>query len=457
MLKIFTVMLLALCAAHTVPAAPAEATGSTGFKPLMFKGKPFFLLSDWDSRRERNHKAVHVFLKGAGMNTFMAGVNFLDDKQYAKDMSTIRWFRDNHPDLAVIVDLPINFVLKTTDKPKHFVAVPPELLKARREKFIATLKELRTYGNVLGYSIDELENRLYNTLGEWKKTQKLPKSEMDVALTRYMEFAIGWVTEDIKKYHPESIYIPVQAWWTTYDQSDKLYDVLIANDYPVPGDQTKKPTFYTVANDAQKAAAATRKFGKRCFVYCPPGYNILGGRWKARPHTRDELRYLWFTPISSGAMGIIGWRFRRTTEDFAMNTVIPIINEIKSLEPWLLGPSAEHQVKCNRTHHKTEYKILKRSRMTEKEDNEYTYRTLNTITWIARRNPTDGSMMLLACNNNNKPEECFFVFSKDINATYCVDVYNGNQIKIGGRFKVKFKPYDVKVFIFPAADRQAKP
>jgi hypothetical protein len=448
--KIWLVILLLTGGAGVVWAAAEQEE----FKPLEFRGKPFFMIGNWDARMEKNVRAVHPFLKAAGMNSVMLSINFNDEKQYAEDLSVIRWFRDNQSDVAVIIDLQLPFVLKEIGS-KKWVPVPAEELPARREKFARTLQELRSYGNVLGYSIDELENRLHGTLGEWRKTVNPDQEEMDTALARYMEVAVQWVTAEIKTAHPEALFMPVQAWWTTYDKSDKLYDVLIANEYPVTGDQKQKQTYYTVAYDAQQAAAATRKYHKRCFAYCPPGFNVLAtGAWKdAREYTREEIRYLWFTPISFGAMGIMGWRQRRATPEFSENVLFPVMNEIKALTPWLLGEHLDRAVGCSRDSDITEYKVRKRSRMTDNEDNEFNIRPVKTITWIARRNPTDGSVLLLVCNNSYQPEQFFFTFSKPVNATYALELFSNQAIDLGGRFKVELKPYDVKAFILPDAGR----
>ncbi len=427
------------------------------FKPLEFRGKPFFMIGNWDSRMENNIRSVNPFMKAAGMNSVMVFIDFNDAKQYESDMALIRWYRDNHPDMAVIVDLQLPFILQAAG-PKKFVPVPAAELPVRKARLSAAVKELQSYGNVIGYSIDELENRLYGTLSEWRKTAGLDAGEMDLALTRYMEIAIQWVAESIRANHPEAFFMPLQAWWTTYGQSDKLYDVLIANDYPVTGDQTVRPTFYSVAYDAQLAAAATAKFGKRCFIYCPPGFNVLkSGAWKdAREYTIEELRYLWFTPISSGAMGVMGWRQRRVTNAYALNTIFPLLSQINALVPWLLGENLDQAVQCSRKQDTTEYKIPKRSRMTDEEDNEFHIRPVRTITWIARRNPADASVMLLACNNSNRPESAFFVFSKPIMAKDSLELFSGQTARVGGRFKVEFKPYDVKVFMLPDAERMER-
>ncbi len=450
MKKIWLVILLLTGIAGVGRAAEVQ----TEFQPLEFRGKPFFLLGNWDARMEKNIRAVHPFLKAAGMNSVMLGIDFNDEKQYAEDLAVIRWFRDNQPEVAVIIDLQLSFILKEIGS-KKLVPVPAAELPARREKFARTLQELRGYGNVLGYSIDELENRLHCTLDEWRKTAKLDQEAMDTALARYMEVAVQWVTAEIKTTHPEALFMPVQAWWTTYDQSDKLYDVLIANEYPVAGDQNQKQTYYTVAYDAQLAAAATRKYHKRCFVYCPPGFNVLAsGAWKdAREYTREELRYLWFMPISSGAMGIMGWRQRRATPEFSENILFPVMNEIKALTPWFLGKQLDRAVRCSRDGDVTEYKVRKRSRMTDDEDDEFYIRPVKTITWIARRNPADGSVLLLVCNNSYQPEQVFFTFSEPIDAAYALELFSNQTIGLGGRFKVELKPYDVKAFMLPDAGR----
>ena len=433
-------------------AKPPVIADTSCFKPLTFKGKPFFVLGNWDSRSERNYNAVNTFMRGAGMNTFIIGINLQDEKTYQENLATFRWFRDNQPDIAIIIELQVPFVTKEVGK-KKYSAVPPEEIPAREAKLIEALKELRSYGNVLGYTIDELENRLYHTIDDYRKAKGIASSPGDEDLAKYMVEATEWIRKAIKKYHPEALYMPVQAWWTTYDQAEELFDVLMADDYPVVG---KLENYFYVGYDAQKAAWATKKFNKRCFIYIPPGFNVLGGRWKGRNYTRDEIRYFWMSPITHGAMGIMGWRQRRTTPEFSMNVIFPVMNEIKSMVPWLLGENFDKFVTCNRTSDFIEHKILRRSKLVEKEDNDYIYRYVRPISWIMRRNPTDGSFLLLACNNSNTEQKCFFLFDKKaINVKYGLDLYT--QVTNGGvrgRFQLTFKPYEVKAFLMPDDSRQ---
>ena len=82
-----TALLAASVLSLTVDAAPTKKspkakppviTDTACFKPLTFRGKPFFVLGNWDSRSERNYNALDPFLQGAGMNTFIIGINLQD-------------------------------------------------------------------------------------------------------------------------------------------------------------------------------------------------------------------------------------------------------------------------------------------------------------------------------------------------------------------------------------------
>ena len=457
----------ALLAASLMPfaadAAPAQKSAkekppviqdTSCFKPLTFRGKPFFVLGNWDSRTERNYNALDPFLQGAGMNTFIIGIDLQNEKTYQENLATFRWFRDNHPEIAIIIELQVPFVTKDLGN-KKYSAVPANEIPAREAKLIEALKELRSYGNILGYTIDELENRLYHTVDDYRKAKGISSTPGDTDLAAYMADATKWIRDAIKKHHPEALYMPVQAWWTTYDQHSELFDVLMADEYPAV---SKPEEFFYVGYDAQKAAWASKKFNKRCFIYIPPGFNVLGGRWAGRNYTRAEMRYFWFSPISSGAMGIMGWRHRRTTPDFTQNVLYPVMNEVKSMVPWFLGENYDKYVFCNRTGDFIEHKILRRSKMVENEEDNYTYRYVRPISWIMRRNPADGSFLLLACNNSNVEQECYFVLDrKFINVTYALELFS--QTTTGGvigRFKVKLKPYEVKAYMLPDAARQPK-
>ena len=439
--------------AGLTPGKPEFIADTSCFKPLQFKGKPFFVLGNWDARNETNFCALNPFLHGAGMNAFVMHVNCLDDTVHRRDLAACRWFRDNHPDIAIIVKLHAQFILKEVE-PKKYKELSQDEIAARRDKFLDTLKELKSYGNILGYTLDELENKLNPTLPEWRRANADRVKDLTdaEALAVYMEDATLWVRKAIKEAHPEALYMPVQAWWTTYDKSSQLYDVLMPNEYPVAG---KTEEYFYVAKDAQKAALATKKFNKPCFIYCPPGFNVLGRRWKSRNFTREEIRYFWFTPISSGAMGIMGWRQKRTDPQFAAEVIYPVMNEVSSLVPWFLGDNCDKNVSCDRAGDFTLHKVRKVSRMVDKEDEDYIPRYVRTVSWILRRNPADGSWLLLACNNTNSEQECSFTFDKEVATTYALDIYTFKTHQNPNRgLRVKFKPYDVKVFLMPDAARQ---
>lgn len=421
--------------------------------PLKFKGKEIFLLGDWDSHTGRETYSVHPLVKNAGMNCVVLGYSMSDRKRHEEDLKLLKWFNRNHPDIAIIIDLDRKFILKTVGE-RFSVPVPAEELAERRAIFKSDLEELSKLENVLGYTIDELENSLSSSYPEWKKTQKNIGDSIDIGITRYMETAIGWVVEDIKKYHPTAYFMPLQAWWTTYGESDKLFDVLIANEYPVTADNSLEGTFYTVAYDSQLAAAAVKKLNKQCFIYCPPGFDDLkSGAWKDRPsYSIDEIRYTWFTPITFGAQGAVGWRLRRCSEQFAQKTITPVMSEIHALLPWIMGERIDDKVTCNRND-MIDYKVPKRSRMTTEDNGEFNIRSVKAISYIVRRNPTDGSILLLVANNSNKNEMVQFSFS-DLPVKTGTDALSGQTITVEKRTKVTFKPYGIKAFVLQDYTRQ---
>ena len=94
------------------PVKPPVIADTGCFQPLTYRGKPFFLLGNWDSRNENTFNALDLFLRGAGMNTFIIGVNLQDEKTYRENLDTFRWFRDNHPEIAIIIELQMPFVTK---------------------------------------------------------------------------------------------------------------------------------------------------------------------------------------------------------------------------------------------------------------------------------------------------------------------------------------------------------
>ena len=434
------------------------ASANDGYqpRPLQYKGKDIFILGNWDLRwgTDKNDHGINPFLQQAGANCYFRHLRLSKPEELKKEMEIIKWFNRHRPEITIVVGLDLQFILKNAGE-KKFIPVPANELPERRASFRKVLTELSKLDNVIGYYVDELENRLHGTYGEWKKTQKLADTEMDIGLTRYMETAIAWITEDIKTYHPGAYFMPVQAWWTTYDQSDKLYDVLVANQYPSKTRLQSDTDMYSVAYDAQKAAEAVKKLNKQCFIYCPAGFDILGSQWENTKYDIDDIRYMWFMPITYGAQGIMGWRMFRCSDQFAKTIILPVINEISALTPWFLGERMDKQIKCSNEGW-TEYKVRRRSRMMGSEDEEFDIRKVKTITYILRRNPADQSILMLAANNSSREESALFTL-KDLSCNYALDLSNGQRMGFKGNIRVKFAPFSVRAYLISDAPNFRKP
>ena len=290
----------------TVALCRVDAAESP-IKPLKFKGNDFFMIGNWDFAW-RGHPEVHPLMLQAGLNSGYVYVPMTDPAKFETAFARIKELAENYPELAVIVDLELGFVLKKTGD-SHGMYTGEEL-EQRKQEFHRYISRLATLDNIIGYSLDEPENRITGTYQEWKRRNLPADTSFDQGIALYTAELFKWFKDEINRTHPQAYFMPVIAWWTVYDKSDKLYDVLIANQYPTTGSTPLTDEFHEVAYDARLGAEAVRKLNKASFIYCPPGFNILdAGRWKGMPgYTLEEIRYCWLAPVSMGAMGVMGWR-----------------------------------------------------------------------------------------------------------------------------------------------------
>ena len=180
------------------------------------------------------------------------------------------------------------------------------------------------------------------------------------------------------------------AWEPTYEHVPFMYDVLMANGYPAFN--SSQNAFASSINDSRVAAAAVRKNAKHSFVYCPGCYDQMMSDqyvW-----TTQDLRYLYYAPICHGAGGIVAWRLRYASPEYAKETVLPLMNEIAGLREYWLGEDVRTRFSSNRDKEtKTSFRLEYRPDWVEYAD------AGPACLWVARQHRSDETVLLLAVNN----------------------------------------------------------
>jgi hypothetical protein len=356
-----------------------------------------------------------------------------------KEYRLLDTLESKYPQTAVIIKLDKKLLFGKDGKGP----IPKEQFRQRLLKLREMLKKTSKYKNVLGYTVDEPENKLYKQYQKWKIRR-------DEGLAEWMTEQLKWVPEEIHKTHPNAYFMPLLAWWTTYKKSGEIYDVLMPAHYPETNMQIEKSRLHEVAYDARLAAEAVRANKKYSMIYVPPMFNRIFGKWAKMPEYKfNELRYTVYSPITLGAMGIVGWRLKRCSPQFAREKIFPLLKELHGLVPWLLGEPCSDKVSSTNK----ENSILitrKRVKMKGKEDAEFVRKTAApACTYILRYNPKAKSYLLLAVNNQPGNMNTSFDLDKaGINDGMVKNIFSSKSAKINkGKMNLSFAPFEVKGFI----------
>ena len=364
-MKIFLPLLLAL-------TLSSNALGADKFPNIRFQGMERFILGVWDTRWSTNERLEEEFFP----KIFEAGVNTvcleLPEKMIAPDkLATLKALNVNYPNVSVIVFLRIEPFLKGRD------ALPEAEREEKQKLLVQVVEEFKQHLNVIGYSFDEPENRI-------------SIRESGTTVAEWLSKNLRWVFETIKKTDPDALLMTNVAWGPTYQDVPYMYDVLMANAYPEFNPEQNE--FAILAADARVAAKAVRENRKHSFIYCPGCFdNLMPGKYV---WTESDLRYLYYAPICHGAGGLMAWRLRYATAEYAQDSILPLIKEIAGLSDYWLGDDASDQFASGRdARNKTSFRIEYRADWIEYCD------AGPECMWTARRHTHDESVLLLAVNN----------------------------------------------------------
>ena len=223
--------------------------------PVMFKGKPFFPLGAYDTFKYNEagkFGSIDPDFVAAGGNLTDLGIIYMPEHLAGSEaykrcyrlegqeqfFAALEKMKDDPlwKDVAILVGLGASVMYDDSQIGKKgghnamFVPAKGEALEIRKKVLTDAVKKLSKYPNVFGYTTDEPENfawTYYNKYhrDEWEKYK-------DVGLARKIIEWTSWTTPIIRQHHPSAQLVPIIGWWTTYEHTSPLYDVIIANSYP---------------------------------------------------------------------------------------------------------------------------------------------------------------------------------------------------------------------------------
>ena len=482
-LEISEVDLAAGLAAGAAAQTPAKTTEKgtvmrprqAPLPPVMFKGKPFFPLGAYDTfqyNEAGKFGSIDPDFVVAGGNLTDLGIIYLPENLAGSEaykrcyrlegqeqfLAALEKNKDNPlwKDVAILIGLGANVMYDDSRigaKGGHnamFVPARGEALEIRKKVLAETCRKLAQYPNVLGYTTDEPENFAWKYYE--KNCQEGWKKEKDVDLARRIIEWTGWTTPVIRENHPGAQLVPIIGWWTTYEHTSPLYDVIIANYYPSKklGMKEFESDLYAIVYDSGKMVEAARKHGKTA-IMMPCMYDLRADRV---PMTLPEQLYLMFAPIARGAMGIHGWRLQRCSDGYRKFVIYPAMKEVHKLKEFFLGEWLDEYVKSDRDTASVEYLKQFQERVREitglEDEAKYVVKdAVPDVTYCLRRHP-DGRYLLLCVNNMRTPVEATFTFGLPKLPRFMVDNINRND-KVwfkGNQATVKFAPFGVHAYIF---------
>jgi hypothetical protein len=375
--------------AEAHPGATTPPSNPNGLGPLVFQGRPFFVVGTHNPPDDEDLLEWLV----AGCNT--AALN----PPAADTVPRERW-ATKHGIAAIYF---VGGGLYSKENGRTTVTKPDEIpVKAARLKDILALTAEDPW--TLGYcTFDEPENALYKAYREWDRKK-------DRGLAQWIAEGMKWTFDTLKNGDPDAYVMPIVAWWTTYRDMAPLYDVNVPNHYPtLQADAPHQGPLYEVVLDAAQAADAARDTQRTGFVYMPGIFDTMPGRWRAA--TLRELRYLCFAPITQGALGVLPWRLGYCSKPYRRAVVYPVLREISRLRPWFLGEWCDQIVTSDRDTATADYlqKLPRRVRMVKDEEQTEKVETdmVPDCSHCLRRRP-DNTYLLLAVNNRLEPVEVTF-------------------------------------------------
>ena len=442
-------------------------------KPLpavQFKGKPIFPIGAYDMHPTGGKAMITIdpgFLE-AGGNFADFGVicmpwTYYNTHSQPAIFSALETIKNDKrfENVALLVGLGWNLLMDDAETPPgkwgmNTYVTPPRgvSLEKRRQELTEAVKKLRSYPNVIGYTMDEPENLIWQYYkkhysDDWEKNK-------DKGLSAKMLEWIGWTNEIIRKNHPGALRMPIIAWWTNYLSAAPLYDVLIANTYVKVDKEEFSGPLYDVSYDAAMQVDAVRRAGGgRTAIFMPQMYDNLNGI--IRPLTLREQRYVNFAPITRGVMGIYGWRLQRCSSDYRKSVIYPAMKEVSLLSSFFLGEWHDELVSSDHDTATADYlkKFKVRIRLVEGEeedDNVFVKDIVPDVTYCLRKHP-DGRHLLLVANNRREPLTVKFQLDLKNLPAHLQDVLDGHRVRVNakqGTFQDTFAPFDIHAYIISA-------
>ncbi len=462
-------------AAPPAAVTPAAKKRLAPLPAIRFQGKPFFPLGVYDSFRYNeagNFTSLDPDFIAAGGNFCDFGQLYLPSEQtnevYKKVYQThgqpaifaaLDQIRDDPAwrHVALLVGLGGNLMLdesETTAVGMNNMLKPAAgaALELRKKTLAEAAAKLSTYPNVIGYTMDEPENCVWKYYDANCKEGWARNKDLDLA-DRINEW-LGWVVPVIRANHPGAQLMPIMGWWTTYEKTAPLYDVLIANTYPAkkPGMKEFDADLFTVNYDAACQVKAVRAAGgSRSAIFMPPAFDVLPN---TIPLTLNEQLYVMFAPITRGVMGIHAWRLQRCSDAHRKFVIYPALKEVSKLTDFLLGEWCDELISSDRDTASIDYlkKFQERIRLVEGLEDAAVVEVRDAVpdvSYCLRKN-ADGRYLLLAVNNRREPLEANFTFELPVMPRVMTDNINRSyRVWTKGKTaKVAFPPFGVRALIF---------
>ncbi len=443
--------------------------------PVMFKGKPFFPLGAYDTFKYNEagkFGSIDPDFVAAGGNLTDLGIIYMPEHLAGSEaykrcyrlegqeqfFAALEKMKDDPlwKDVAILVGLGASVMYDDSQIGKKgghnamFVPAKGEKLEIRKQVLADAVKKLSKYPNVMGYTTDEPENfawPYYNKYHQdgWKK-------EKDVDLARKIIEWTSWTTPIIRENHPSAQLVPIIGWWTTYEHTSPLYDVIIANSYPAKkhGMKEFEANLFEVIYDTGKMVEAARKNNKTAIIM-PCMYDMRADRI---PMTLNEQLYIMFAPLTRGAMGIHGWRLQRCSDGYRKFVVYPTMKEVHKLKDYFLGEWCDEYVKSDHDTASVDYLKKFQERIREisgmEDETKYVVKDAVPDTSYCLRRRADGSYLFLCVNNMRTPLEVTYTFALEKYPRFMIDNINRNN-KVwfkGNQVKVQFPPFGVHAYIF---------
>lgn len=438
--------------------------------PVVFKGKPFFPLGAYDTFRVGEGGKLGTidpeFLAAGGNFADFGVLQFPEcekgqEKSYQRILAGLEKARNDRgfDNVALLIGMGSSLLFDGAKAKsgnlgmnEYWMEATGEALNARRKFMTEMTTKLATYPNVIGYTIDEPENSVWQYYSD-KFKEDWAKNK-DAGLAAKMNEWISWTTPIIRKHHPSAKLMPIIAWWSTYDYTASLYDVLIANTYPAkkPGMHEFEAKMYTVAYDAAKQVSAVRKNGGgRSAIFMPSMFDNLKG---SIPLTINEQLYAMFAPIACGVMGIHGWRLQRCSDAHRKFVIYPAMREVHELREFFLGEWHDELVASDHDTAGADYlrEFRERIRLVEGMEDAKTLQVIDVVPDVVHclRRRVDGKWLLLAVSNRREPIDVTFELDVENLPRFMVDNINKSckvWFKANSAF-VHFEPFGVHAFVF---------